>query len=254
MTTITTVSKQHLTPAALHTPLRDTRILLLAEHSPDVTALVLQLSADDVDVVHVRTAEMARVRLKRESPSSVLLCPELGEHSGYGALEQLRATRAIEPDCPAIAFSTRAEGIDRLRALQRGCLDFLALPIFYPELAARLQIAMARPVSLRSELRVPGGLIIDLKARTVRIDGQPIELSAKEYALAVTLSREPARLRTKAELIADIWGLRSSGRTRTLDSHACRLRAKLRAGRDGEHEYIHNVWGEGYRMLADTDL
>jgi DNA-binding response OmpR family regulator len=71
-------------------------------------------------------------------------------------------------------------------------------------------------------------------------------LANKEFSLLRTLAAEPTRVFTKEELLRDVWGFRSMGRTRTLDSHASRLRRKLDP-RDGR--YVINVWGVGYRLI-----
>jgi DNA-binding response OmpR family regulator len=80
----------------------------------------------------------------------------------------------------------------------------------------------------------------------VLLRGEPVELSAKEFALLRVLAVEPARVWSKEDLLRTVWGFRSMGRTRTVDSHACRLRRKL--GVHGDR-YIVNVWGVGYRLL-----
>src|SRR5205814_8636941 len=92
----------------------------------------------------------------------------------------------------------------------------------------------------RGRLRV-GELEIDPPSRRVTLAGQPVELSQKEFALLRTLAAEPTRVFTKEELLRTVWGFRSMGSTRTLDSHACRLRHKL--GADGDR-FVVNVWGE----------
>ena len=76
--------------------------------------------------------------------------------------------------------------------------------------------------------------------------GERVVLSQKEFSLLRTLASEPTRVFTKEELLRSIWGFRARGSTRTLDSHACRLRHKLGAHGD---RYIVNVWGVGYRLL-----
>ncbi|MEA2151556.1 MAG: two-component system, OmpR family, phosphate regulon response regulator PhoB, partial [Solirubrobacteraceae bacterium] len=76
--------------------------------------------------------------------------------------------------------------------------------------------------------------------------GDRVPLSQKEFALLRTLVSDPTRVFTKEELLRSIWGFRSLGSTRTLDSHACRLRHKL-AGRGDR--FIVNVWGVGYRLV-----
>ena len=89
-------------------------------------------------------------------------------------------------------------------------------------------------------------LEIDTAARTVHIGGNRLDLSAKEFALLRVLAADPTRVFTKAELLRAIWGQRTIGTTRTLDSHACRLRRKLGVG--GER-FVVNVWGVGYRLV-----
>ena len=76
--------------------------------------------------------------------------------------------------------------------------------------------------------------------------GEPVELSQKEFALLRQLAGEPTRVWTKAELLRTVWGFQSLGRTRTLDSHACRLRSKLAVRGD---RFVVNVWGVGYRFV-----
>ncbi|MEA2136835.1 MAG: two-component system, OmpR family, response regulator, partial [Solirubrobacteraceae bacterium] len=96
-------------------------------------------------------------------------------------------------------------------------------------------------------LRV-GAITIDPASRQVRVGETPVELSRMEFALLRALAAEPTRVYTKHELLRDVWGFRCHARTRTLDSHACRLRAKLSAA--GDRRFIENVWGVGYRLVG----
>jgi DNA-binding response OmpR family regulator len=79
------------------------------------------------------------------------------------------------------------------------------------------------------------------------VGGRAVELASKEYELLLKLMSDPRRVFTKEQLLREVWGFRSLGRTRTLDSHASRLRRKLQAGGDGP--FVLNVWGVGYRLL-----
>ena len=91
-----------------------------------------------------------------------------------------------------------------------------------------------------------GEIFIDPSRRQVRVGDRPVELANKEYSLLCALAAEPERVFTKEELLRDVWGFRSMGRTRTLDSHASRLRRKL----DPENgRFVINVWGVGYRLI-----
>ena len=83
----------------------------------------------------------------------------------------------------------------------------------------------------------------------MRVGGERVQLSQKEYELLLRLAREPDRVHTKSELLYDVWHYRAAGRTRTLDSHASRLRRKLRDADPGT-PYVDNVWGVGYRLLG----
>ena len=91
-----------------------------------------------------------------------------------------------------------------------------------------------------------GELTVDSVTRRVRVGEREVELANKEFALLRTLASEPHRVFTKEELLRDVWDFRSMGRTRTLDSHASRLRRKLDP--DGAR-YVFNCWGVGYRLL-----
>ena len=94
-------------------------------------------------------------------------------------------------------------------------------------------------------LRV-GGLEIDPASREVCVRGERVALAQKEFALLLALAAEPTHVFTKERLLRDVWGFRSMGTTRTLDSHACRLRHKLGTAGD---RFVVNVWGVGYRLV-----
>jgi len=150
-------------------------------------------------------------------------------------------------EAPVIVLGrAEADQRDRVRAFRRGCDDYVARPFDYEELVERIRAVLrrARPATL--ERVVAGPLEIDPAARLVLFHGTPIALSQKEYALVVRLADDPRRVFTKDELLRDVWGFRADGMTRTVDSHACRLRAKLR--RADTDTFVVNVWGVGYRL------
>ena len=97
------------------------------------------------------------------------------------------------------------------------------------------------------------GINLDMTTREVLVAGEPVELSTKEFLLLAELAREPRRVFRKQELLETVWGFRSAGSTRTLDSHASRLRKKLRTA-CAERAYVSNVWGVGYRLVGSEDL
>jgi len=94
-----------------------------------------------------------------------------------------------------------------------------------------------------------GPITADLATRRVAVDGATVALAGKEYELLLKLMTDPTRVFTKEQLLREVWGFRSLGRTRTLDSHASRLRRKLSAAATGP--FVVNLWGVGYRLLGD---
>ena len=104
--------------------------------------------------------------------------------------------------------------------------------------------AEGRPA--RGLVRV-GELTLDPLTRMVRVHGRPVHLSVKEFALLQALSEDPTRVRTKNELLRDVWGYVAIGQTRTVDAHACRLRRKL--GPVGR-PWVVNVRGVGYKLTG----
>ena len=122
-------------------------------------------------------------------------------------------------------------------------------PFHYPELLARIGAILARVSRSRDrEVIRHGELTVNTLSREVTVGGIKVDLSAKEYQLLTTLASEPGRVFTKAELLETVWGFRSQGRTRTLDSHASRLRRKLRQAGAGP-SLVVNIWGVGYRLV-----
>jgi len=123
-------------------------------------------------------------------------------------------------------------------------------PFEYQELVERIRAVLRRARPPAPELIEAGPVRIDTRTRDVRLGGRRIQLSQKEYELLVYLAREPERVFTKAELLYEVWEYRAVGRTRTLDSHASRLRRKLREAGSAE-ALVENVWGVGYRLLGE---
>jgi DNA-binding response OmpR family regulator len=155
-----------------------------------------------------------------------------------------------QPPCPVIVLGAPdADAVDRVRAFRRGCDDYLAKPFDYEELLERVRAVLRRTVRQEPQRIAVGPVAIEPATRRVTVNGVCVVLAAKEYELLLRLAGDPARVFTKEELLRDVWGFPPVCRTRTLDSHASRLRRKLAAaGADG---YVLNTWGVGCR-LADS--
>jgi DNA-binding response OmpR family regulator len=153
-------------------------------------------------------------------------------------------------EAPVIMLGrVEADPRDRVRAFRRGCDDYVPRPFDYEELVERIRAVLRRARPAAVGRVVAGPLEVDPVTRVVLLRGEPVALSQKEFALVVRLAADPRRVFTKEDLLRDVWGYRAAARTRTLDSHASRLRRKLREV-DPETSLVENVWGVGYRLLG----
>jgi DNA-binding response OmpR family regulator len=230
----------------------DHTIMVVEDDEATRDFLADHLAADSYRVVTASSGRQALNLLDVKSCDLVLLDVMLPDASGFELCRRLRAAdgiaERIDPEIPVIMLSGRATETDRVRGLARGADDYVAKPFNYPELAARIAAVLRRARTRRDQgmLRI-GELRIDPASREVTVGGRPIELSAKEFALLHALAAEPTRVFTKEELLRDVWGYKLMGSTRTLDSHASRLRRKLAPVAKGRR-WIVNVWGVGYRL------
>lgn len=226
-------------------------ILVVEDDRFTRTFLADNLAADGYEPIAAENAREAVRLMETRYPDLAIVDLTLPDRDGLDLLKQVReadgVASRIDPMLPMIVLSGRVGELHRLRGFERGADDVLGKPFSYPELRARVAALLRRAerASRRGRLRV-GGLLIDPAARNATLNGRRLILSQKEFALLRTLATDPTRVFSKEDLLRTIWGYRSSGSTRTLDSHACRLRQKL--ARDGDRLLV-NVWGVGYRLV-----
>ncbi len=212
-----------------------------------------QLIADGFGVELAHTAEHARILAGFSAPKLAVLG---SLDSPSGALELLREIRHSgrldapwDRAMPAIVVGSQAHELDVLRAFEAGADDFVARPAAYLELRARMRAILRRSAAAPPLERLieVGPLAIDTGAHVVTIAAREVELRRMEFELLVHLAREPERVFAKSELLRAVWGYRSGGSTRTVDSHASRLRRKLAP--DDATRWVISVWGVGYRLI-----
>ncbi|HUZ98309.1 MAG TPA: response regulator transcription factor [Gaiellaceae bacterium] len=207
--------------------------LMLAEPEASVRGfLAQQLASDGFDVLAFERAD----ELPRAAEPDVLV---LGDLAG---LDRCRVG-----NCAVIVLG-RADASERVRALEH-CDDYLTRPFAYEELVARIR-AVLRRRSPRADLVDLGELVIDRSARRVVVRGRDVTLAAKEYTLLLRMAQDPDRVFTREQLLRDVWGYRTFVPTRTVESHASRVRCKLAAA--GLPGWVVNVWGVGYKLRPAT--
>jgi DNA-binding response OmpR family regulator len=222
--------------------------VLLAESEPATRDFLERHLADDgFDVLRAEAEREALEVVERLKPSLVLTSTELCR-----CLREGEPGRSWDREVPVIVLGdSHADAVDRVRAFNRGCDDYVARPFHYDELLARIRAVLRRASPSPRERLVAGPIVVDRVTRTAAVEGRQLALPAKEYELLAKLASDASRVFTKEQLLRDVWGYRAMGRTRTLDSHASRLRRKLRQAGAGPSVVV-NVWGVGYRLLDSS--
>ena len=214
--------------------------VLVADEDPATAEfLTSNLLADGLQADCVHTPEQALDFLATR-PVDVMVCDVNGQTKWL--IEQ------TPPNVMILALG-HMNDLDVVRRLDAGADDCVRKPLVYPEMLARINaLVRRRDKPGAPELyAVPGGLRIDVGARVAYVGDEALDLTRLEFELLRVLIADPSRVFSKKELLERLWGDRLSvGSTRTLDSHACRLRRKLHAA--SGRSYIVNVWGVGYRL------
>jgi DNA-binding response OmpR family regulator len=229
-------------------------ILIVEDHLTTRRFLADNLAADGYEPLEADCAREGRRLMAAKAPDLAIIDLSLPDRDGLDLLRDVRhadplVTR-LDPNLPLFVLSGRASELDRLRGFERGCDDYLVKPFSYAELRGRVGALLRRtrrgPRCGRLQV---GPLELDPLGREVWLNGEPLHLSKKEFALLRALAEEPSRVFTREELLRGVWGYRSLGQTRTLDSHASRLRRKLSVSGNA---FVVNVWGVGYRLIDGT--
>lgn len=187
----------------------------------------------------------AAAALRRAGADIAMVDVALPDGSGLELIRMIRAGEAGPSDVGVIGVSGRGTEPDRIRAFERGVDDYVVKPFSYPELLLRTEALDTRLRGRVGMTIAVGPLAIDLAARAVTVDGQLLKLPSKEFDLLAALARDPHRVHMKEDLMERIWGYRNGG-TRTLDSHASRLRRRLAEAADGQ--WVINNWSVGYSL------
>jgi DNA-binding response OmpR family regulator len=207
-----------------------------------------------------RSAEHARILARTGAPDALLLGGLGGPRAPLALLEEVRFSDSglgWWPRMPAIVLGSGRHGLELVRSFEAGADDFLARPARYIELRLRLRALLLRGAARRPERRrlAVGPLAVDMRARAVTLGDRHVPLCRLEFDLLAHLAREPERVFARPELLAAVWGYRAAVPTRTVDSHASRLRIKLAGGAacPGRSvpatRWVFAVRGVGYRLI-----
>lgn len=224
--------------------------LLVVEDDPRLGRLLMRLLEDDRHVVDLATDGRTGLELAGDAPGidAVILDIGLPDISG---LEVARRLRAAGSKVAILMLTARDTVGDRVTGLDAGADDYLVKPFAFAELAARLR-ALARrarlePSGAAAQLSV-GSIVLDERTREVTVDGRPLELSPREFAVLECFLRHPGQVLTRDQLLDQAWPVGVAVTANAVDAYVHYVREKL----GPRAEMIATVRGVGYRLRADA--
>lgn len=220
--------------------------ILVVEDDPSISGPLsdgLVREGFAVDVVDTGAGALAA-----EPVDLVLLDLGLPDLEGSVVCERLRA----QSNVPIIVVSARGDEIDRVLLLEMGADDYVVKPYGLRELVARIRAVARRSLGTTGTMDdVPvvstGRLHIDRRSRHVDFEGRTIDLTPKEYDLLLYLASDPGAVRSRSQIMRDVWDENWWGSTKTLDVHVASLRKKLDEG------LIETIRSVGYRLIDESD-
>lgn len=225
-----------------------TCVLLVEDNANFAAMLRPHLEREGFEVRLAGTGPQALALAASQPIDLILLDLMVPGLDGYTVLQRLRDSGCMTP---VLVMSARGQEDDKLRAFALGADDYVVKPIGIRELLARMHLLLRR-AGVRHDVTageplVIGALVIDLRARQVAVDGQPVALRAKEFDLLAELVRQRGRVVPRAELLRNVWGYGADSSSRTIETHMATLRQRLGDSADAPR-FIVTVRRVGYRL------
>ena len=192
------------------------------------------------------TADEAFASFSNKQPDLMLLDIMLPGRDGLSILRNLRE-RSIET--PVIVLTARGSLNERLDGLNLGADDYMAKPFYVEELAARLRVVTRRSGEEGKSILSNGSVSLNLMTREVKVEGSPVELTSREFALLSYLVRSAGRVYSRAQICEHVWNYHFDPATNIVDVYIQKLRKKLDVASGGS--IIETVRGVGYRARRD---
>ena len=219
--------------------------ILIVDDEPNIIELAkLYLEREGFKVEGVSTGKDALTRQETGKPDLIVLDLMLPDIDGFDVCRRIRTKSNV----PILMLTARKEDVDKIVGLELGADDYLTKPFNPRELVARVKAILRRnqlPTKPSSTLSL-GKLTIDTARHEVTIDGKPVSLRTKEFALLVTMAQNSGIVFSREKLLEMVWGYDYYGETRTVDVHINHLRDKIA----GSGVDIETLRGSGYKMIA----
>ncbi len=215
--------------------------IVVVDDEPNIADLVdLYLAREGFRVLKAGTGQAGLQAVKDHRPRLVVLDVGLPDVDGLEVCKRLRATSQI----PVIFLTARDSEVDRVLGLELGGDDNLTKPFSPAELVARVKAVLRRvDGGPAAEVMQSGEVAIDAGRREVRVAGDPVEFTTKEFDLLRYLAERPGLALSRQQILDGVWGYEWYGDARTVDVHIAQVRKKL-----GDAVEIKTVRGVGYRL------
>jgi two-component system KDP operon response regulator KdpE len=222
------------------------RILVCDDDPQILRALRLVLRGAGYEVLTSATGEEALDRAAVAGPHAAIIDLMLPDLPGIEVCRELRSWSEM----PIIVLSAVTDEKSKIEALQSGADDYVTKPFAPGELVARVQAVLRRAGRSATEPRIEAdGLVVDLAAHTVTLDGQEVRLTPIEFALLRALATNRGLLMTHRKLLTEVWGPEYDDATSLLRTHIANLRRKLQ-GSGERPRFIRTDAGIGYRFMG----
>ena len=216
--------------------------LLLIEDDPQLGRALLQALTDGgYAATWVRNVEDGELHLQTQTYDSLLL--DLGLPDGSG-LDVLKGMRRRNDRTPVLILTARDGVEDRVRGLDEGADDYLTKPFAIPEMLSRIRALVRRSSGFASRIWRLGNFSLDIDARKLEMNGEPVELSPREFQVLFLLARNAGRVVSRPQLEEDIYEMGEEPESNAIEVHIFHLRRKLGSQR------IRTVRGLGYLLEA----
>ena len=225
-----------------------TKVLLIDDDERHSELLKTFLERYGIELDCAGEAESGMAKLDAGQPDLLLLDVMLPGKDGFEIMREVRKTN----DIPIIMLTARGDVIDRVSGLELGADDYLGKPFEPRELVARIQTILRRTAGRgrQDATRLSfDGLEIDTEARTVAVDGEPVELTSMEYELLTTLAKNAGNKMSRDEILSELRGIDTAILTRSVDIMVSRVRQKLNDSAKPAR-FIQTVWGRGYVFVG----
>jgi two-component system, OmpR family, KDP operon response regulator KdpE len=221
--------------------------IMLVEDDQRIRAAIVRSLAERGHAVQAAATAMDGLhQIVDWNPDVVLLDLGLPDMNGRELLKMLRAVSNV----PIIVVTAQDEDAEMVRTLDAGADDYVVKPFSADQLDARIRAVLRRAQDGTEDAPiVVGPLNIDRKARVANLDGEPLDLTRKEFDLLHYLAQRPDTVVSKQELLAEVWRQPYGGADKTIDVHLSWLRRKL-GETAGQPRFLHTVRGVGVKLVA----